>query len=45
MGDGLIAECKRSNGTSFMIHMAYEMNVVDDNHLYQNCLITLACLV
>jgi hypothetical protein len=36
-----------------MIHMAYEMDVVDayemdvvdDNHLYQTCLITLACLV
>jgi hypothetical protein len=30
---------------SFMIHMAYEMDVVDDNHLYQTCLITIACLV
>jgi hypothetical protein len=28
-----------------MIHMAYEMDVVDDNHLYPTCLITLACLV
>jgi hypothetical protein len=45
MGDGLITVFKRSNGTSFMIRMAYEMDVVDDNHLYQTCLITLACLV
>jgi hypothetical protein len=30
-----------------MIHMdmAYELDVVDDNHLYQICLITLASLV
>jgi hypothetical protein len=28
MGDGLLAESKRSNWTSFMIHMAYEMDVV-----------------
>jgi hypothetical protein len=45
MVDGLITVFKRSNGTSFMIRMAYEMDVVDDNHLYQTCLITLACLV
>jgi hypothetical protein len=45
MGDNLFAAPKRSNCTSFMIHMAYEMDVVDDNHLYQNCLTTLACLV
>jgi hypothetical protein len=25
--------------------MAYEIYVVGDNHLYQTCLITLACLV
>jgi hypothetical protein len=24
--------------------MAYKMDVVDDNHLYQTCLITIACL-
>jgi hypothetical protein len=45
MGDGLLAASKRSNWTSFMIHVAYEMDVVDDNPLYQTCLITLACLV
>jgi hypothetical protein len=28
-----------------MIHMAYEMDVIDDNHLYQTCLIIIACLV
>jgi hypothetical protein len=28
-----------------MIHMAYKMDVVDDNHVYQTCLITLAYLV
>jgi hypothetical protein len=38
MGGGLLAESKHSNWTSFMIHMAYEMDVVDDNHLYQTCL-------
>jgi hypothetical protein len=45
MGDGLLNESKRSNWTSFMIHMAYDMDVVDDNNLYQTCFITLACLV
>jgi hypothetical protein len=29
----------------FMIHMTYEMDVVDDNHLYQTYLISIACLV
>jgi hypothetical protein len=28
MGDDLLVESKRSNLTSFMIHMAYEMDVV-----------------
>jgi hypothetical protein len=45
MGDGLLDVFKRSNWTSFMIYMAYEKDVVDDNHLYQTCLITIACLV
>jgi hypothetical protein len=45
MGDGLIAVFKCTNWTSFMIRIVYEMDVVDDNHLYQTCLITLACLV
>jgi hypothetical protein len=35
MGDGLIPVSKCSNGTSFMIHMYMEMNVDDDNYLYQ----------
>jgi hypothetical protein len=35
MGGGLFAVFKRSNWTSFMIHMAYEMDIVDDTHLYQ----------
>jgi hypothetical protein len=30
-GWGLFTASKRSNWTSFMIHMAYEMDVVDDN--------------
>jgi hypothetical protein len=35
MGDGLFAVFKRSNWTSFMTHMTYEMDIVDDTHVYQ----------
>jgi hypothetical protein len=45
MGDGLFATSKHSNWTSFIIHMTNGIYIVDDNHLYQTCLITLACLV
>jgi hypothetical protein len=45
MGDGSLAISKHSNWTSFMIDVAYEIGVVDDNPLYQTWLITLACLV
>jgi hypothetical protein len=34
MGDGLFAVFKHSMDF-IMIHMAYEMDVVDDTHLYQ----------
>jgi hypothetical protein len=34
MGDGLILVSKHSNCTSFMIHLAYEMDVEDENYLY-----------
>jgi hypothetical protein len=44
MGDDLFAVFKHSNCTSFMFHMAYEMDIIDDPHLYQTCLITIACL-
>jgi hypothetical protein len=35
MGDGLIPVSERNNWTSFMIHMAYEMDVDYVNYLYQ----------
>jgi hypothetical protein len=46
MSDGLIRVSERSNWTSFMIHMYYEMDV-DDNYLYQmlidyNCMLSIS---
>jgi hypothetical protein len=35
MGDGLIPVLKRSNETSFRIHMYIEIDVDDDKYLYQ----------
>jgi hypothetical protein len=48
MGDGLIPMSKRSNWTSFMIHMAYEMYDDDDNYLYHKlidntCILSIGC--
>jgi hypothetical protein len=48
MGDGLIPVSKRSNWTSFMIHMDIEMDVEDYNCLYQllfenTCMISIDC--
>jgi hypothetical protein len=48
MGDGLIPMSKCSNLTSFMIHMAYNMDIDDDNYLYQmlfdnTCMLCVGC--
>jgi hypothetical protein len=44
MGDGLIPMSKRSNWTSFMIHVAYVMYVDYDNYLYHK-LIDNTCMI
>jgi hypothetical protein len=44
MGDGLIPVSKRSNWTSFMIHLAYEMYVDHGNYLYHK-LIDNICMI
>jgi hypothetical protein len=48
MGDGLILVSKRSNYTSFMFGMFYEMDIDDDNYLYQmlfdnTCMFSIGC--
>jgi hypothetical protein len=47
-GDDLIPVSKRSNSTSLMIHLAYEMYVDHDNYLYHKlientCMISIGC--
>jgi hypothetical protein len=48
MGDDLILVSKRSNCTSFMLHIYIATNVDDDNYLYQilfdnTCMLSIGC--
>jgi hypothetical protein len=48
MGDGLIPVSECSNQTSFMIRMYIEIDVDDDNYLYQmlfdnTCMLSICC--
>jgi hypothetical protein len=48
ISDGLIPVSERSNYTSFMIHMYIEIDVDDDNYLYQKlidytCMLRIGC--
>jgi hypothetical protein len=48
MGDGLFVESKNSNSTFIMLYLYHEMDVdylvANDWLIYQNCLITIACI-